>query len=140
MKFKKNFSVLLQQLALSVLLILLFLFHQYLFKKFRFQTYSSYSDLLLKDRRVTRRAQTSVDECKRVTDVSRRMQASVDESNFFSLIPEKVTHDLILLLLQLCNSRPYRYAHFQFYSFICDYCSSKCFYSLMMISGLSTRL
>ena len=31
------------------------------------------------------------------------METSVDDSKFFSLIPEKVTHGPILLLLQLCT-------------------------------------
>ena len=42
------------------------------------------------------------------------MQTSVDESKNFSLIPEKVAHGPILLLLQLCNSRPHQYVNFQF--------------------------
>ena len=69
-----------------------------------------------------RRLQTNVDEC-------RQMQTSADKSKKFSLIPEKVTHDAILLLLQFCNSRPHRYASFQFCSFICDYCSLQCSHS-----------
>ena len=44
------------------------------------------------------------------------MQMSVDKSKNFSLIPEKVTHGPILLLLQLCNSWPHQYANFQFCS------------------------
>ena len=35
---------------------------------------------------------------------------SVDKSKKFSLIPEKVIHSLILLLLQLCKSRSHRYS------------------------------
>ena len=34
-----------------------------------------------------------------------------------------MTHGAILLLLQLCNSSPHRYANFQFCSFMCDYSS-----------------
>ena len=64
----------------------------------------------------------SLDEC-------RQTETSVDESKKFSLIPEKMTHGPILFLLQICNSKPHRYADFQFCSFICDYCSSQCSYS-----------
>ena len=46
----------------------------------------------------------SLDECRRVTDVCRQMKTSVDECR-------RVTHGPILLLLQLCNSRPHRYAN-----------------------------
>ena len=76
-----------------------------------------------------RRMQTNVDESQTNVDESldecRQMQVSVGESKIFSLIPEKVTHDAILLLLQFCNSGPQRYANFQFCSFICDYSSSQ---------------
>ena len=77
-------------------------------------------------RRIPRQEQTSVDES---LDECRQMQTSVDESKICSLIPEKVTHGPILLLLQLCNSWPHQYANFQFCSLICDYCSSQCSHS-----------
>ena len=87
--------------------------------------------LFLKHRRVTRQVQMSVDVSQTNVDKSldeyRQMQTSVDESKYFSLIPEKVTHGPILLLLQLCNSRPHRYANFKFCSFIWSYCSSNVF-------------
>ena len=35
------------------------------------------------------------------------MQTSVDESKIFTLISQKVTHDPIFLLLELCNSKPH---------------------------------
>ena len=63
-------------------------------------------------RQVTRRVQTSVDQS---LDECRQMQTSRDESKIFILIPEIVVHSPIFLLLQLCNSRPYRYANQQFY-------------------------
>ena len=71
----------------------------------------------------------SEDECIQVT---RLVYMSIDDCRWiknFSLTPEKVTHGLILLLLQLCNCRPRRYTNFKFCSFVCDYCSSKCFRS-----------
>ena len=73
-------------------------------------------------RRVWRSVDVSLDEC-------RQMYTSVDEPKIFTLIPEKETHGPIFLLLQFCNSRPHRYANFQFYSFICCYCSSQCSHS-----------
>ena len=73
-----------------------------------------------------RRIQTSVDESR---DECRQIYTSVDESKKTSLIPEKVPHGPILLLLQLCNSRLHRFAKFQFCNFICDYCSSQCSHS-----------
>ena len=54
------------------------------------------------------------------------MQTSEDDAKKLSLILEKVIHGPILLLLELCNSRPHRYSNLQFYSFICDYCSLHC--------------
>ena len=57
---------------------------------------------------------------------------SEDDSKTFTLIPEKVTHGPIVLLLQLCNSRPHRYANFKFYSLICYYCSSPLFLLLTL--------
>ena len=60
------------------------------------------------------------------------MQMSEDDSKTFTLIPEKVTHGPIVLLLQLCNSRPLRYANFKFYSLICYYCSSPLFLLLTL--------
>ena len=64
-------------------------------------------------RQVTRRVQTNADES---LDDCRQMQKSVDESKKFSLIPEKITQKSpMLLLLQLCNSKPHRYANSRFY-------------------------
>ena len=80
-------------------------------------------------RQFNRRVLTSEDECRRVIDKCRQTQTNVDESKTFSLIPEKNDTCLILLLLQVCNSRPQRYANFQFCNFICVYCSSQFFYS-----------
>ena len=40
------------------------------------------------------------------------MYTSADESEMFSMIPEEVTRGPILLLLQLSNSKPHRYASF----------------------------
>ena len=93
-------------------------------------------------RQVTRRVQMNVDEsldrCRQIqtshqTSVGkslnecRQTQTRVEESKFSSLIPEKVTHGpiLLLLLLQLCNGRPHRFGNFQFCSFMCDYCSTQ---------------
>ena len=61
---------------------------------------------------------------------------SVDKSKTFTLIPEKVTHGPIVLLLQLCNSRPHGYANFQFYSFISYYCSSPVFLLLTLVKSI----
>ena len=74
--------------------------------------------------------QTSVEECRQVT---RQVQKHVDEcrrNKIFTLISEKVACGSILLLFQLCNSRPHQYLNFRFYSFVCYYCLSQCSYSL----------
>ena len=42
------------------------------------------------------------------------MLASVDVSKNFLLIPEKLIHSTILVMLQLCNSTPHWYANFNF--------------------------
>ena len=89
-----------------------------------------------KCRRVQTSHQTNVDKCRRVTrqvqtsvseslDECRKMQMSIDKSKIFTLIPEKVTHGPIFLLLQLCNSRPHLCQNLKFYTFICYYCSSQ---------------
>ena len=75
-------------------------------------------------RRVTRRVQTngdeSLDQCRQVETSH---QTSIDEcrrvqtNQFFSFISEKVISGPILLLLQLCNSRPHWYTNFQFGNF-----------------------
>ena len=89
------------------------------------QVQTSVDELLNEFRRVQKSHWTSVDKS---LDECRQMQTSVDDSKIFSLVPE-VTHGPILLLFQLCNSRPYQYANFQFCSFIYDYCSSQCSHS-----------
>ena len=50
------------------------------------------------------KSETNVNECRRI--------------KIFFFDSKKVTHGPILLLLQLCNSRPHRYANFQFCSFM----------------------
>ena len=76
-------------------------------------------------RRMQTSADKSLDECRRVQtnhqksvddslDKCKQMQTSVDGSKKFSSIPLKMIHGPILLLLQLGNSRPHRYAIFNF--------------------------
>ena len=94
------------------------------------KTQTSHQTSVDEFRRVQTCHQRNVDECRHQSlDQDRQMQMSEDEPKVFTLIPGKVTHGSIFLLLQLRNSRPHRYANFQFYSFISYYCSSQCFHS-----------
>ena len=73
-----------------------------------------------------KRVQTSVDESQKNVDERRRVTRRV-QTNHQTSVDEcrRVTNGPILSLLKLFNSRSHRCANFRFCSFICDYSSSQ---------------